>query len=229
MGTMRSILMSRSLPTSSVKTARGFTLAEVMVAMAITVFLTAVVYGLLTRAQSSFYDSEAKIKLRNELRQATQKMEMEIRQSGYDQTPTAQFVIQDNTGTGGSDIIRFSVPVICQTNGVLLDANGNPAHWGAYIKWGCTTSSCADADDTCATLEYKYIQYSLNGSGQIVRTTLSPALSTVSTQILAEDITGFQITLAGTRMLTLTINGQRVSATSRVITAVATQTIRLMN
>jgi prepilin-type N-terminal cleavage/methylation domain-containing protein len=225
----RSIPIFKLSPRSLVKPQRGFSLAELLVAMAIMVFVTGVIYSLLSKAQLAFYDSEATIKMRNELRLATQKIDMELRQSGYDSTGTPQYVILHGIGSFGSDILRFSVPVICQTGGTLLDASGNPAHWGATIKWGCTTSACADANNNCASVEYKYIQYSLNDSGQIIRSVLSPLFNTVSTQVLAEDITGFQVAIAATRMMTMTINGQRMSITRRMITASVTETIRLMN
>jgi prepilin-type N-terminal cleavage/methylation domain-containing protein len=225
----RSIPMFRWSPRSLVKPHPGFTLVELLLALAITVFMTAVLYGLLTRAQLSFYDSEAKIKLRNELRLMTQKIDMELRQSGYDGTGAPQFTILTGVGFNGSDILRFSVPVICESGGTLLDATGNPAHWGATIKWGCTTSACADANDSCASVEYKYIQYSMNGSGQIIRSVLSPIFNTVSTQALAEDITGFKVSIADMRMMTLAVDGQRMSTTRRVITASVAETIRLMN
>jgi hypothetical protein len=191
--------------------------------------VTGVLYGLLARAQFAFQDSEATIKLRNELRLLTQKIDMELRQSGYDSTGTPQFSIQYGAGINGSDILQFSVPVICQTNATLLDASGNPAYWGATIKWGCTTPDCADANNSCASVEYKYIQYALNGSGQVIRSVLNPLLNTVSTQALAEDITGFQVSVAETRMMTLDISGQRMSTTRRVITASVAETVRLMN
>jgi prepilin-type N-terminal cleavage/methylation domain-containing protein len=229
METDRSIPMFRWSPRSLVRPCRGFTLTELLVSLMITVFVTAAIYGLLSRAQISFYDSEAKIKLRNELRLATQKIDMELRQSGYDSTGIPQFTILFGIGPNGSDILRFSVPVICQTGGTLLDAAGNPAYWGATIKWGCTTSACADANDSCASVEYKYIQYSLNGSGQIVRSVLNSLFNTVSTQVLAEDIMGFQVSIANTRMMTLAINGQRMSVTRRLITASVAETVRLMN
>jgi hypothetical protein len=200
-----------------------------IVALGIAVFLFAIVYGLLGGAQSSFYNTDTSLELRNDLRIVFQKMEGELQYTGYNKLGVVQFNIMAGTGVNGSDIIRFSIPVVCDAASAFLDSSGVPAHWGAPLTWGCNSYTCMDADGSCLTVEYQYIQYSLNGSKQIVRTVLSPTAATVASQVIANDMTDLHAGLSGTRVLTLTITGQKRSGVGRMITASVSEKIRLRN
>jgi prepilin-type N-terminal cleavage/methylation domain-containing protein len=208
---------------------QGFSLVEIMVAMAISIALIAIVYGLLGNAGSLFYTADARMDLRSSIRLGMHKMVRELSQTGYNDAGVVQFSILDNSGVNGSDIIRFSIPVLCSSTATYLNASGDAANWGATTQWGCTTVACADTDDTCTTTEYKYIQYSMNNAGKLVRSTLDPFLAVKATQTLAENITGLQFSLAGTRMLTVTLTGQKMSQVQRPLSLSASETVLLMN
>ncbi|NTV28600.1 MAG: prepilin-type N-terminal cleavage/methylation domain-containing protein [Candidatus Omnitrophica bacterium] len=208
---------------------RGFSLVELMLAVGITVVLFSVVFGLLGVAQSGFHNTDAGLAIRDDLRTAFQKMEWDIKHTGYDSTGTAQFSILTGTGTNGSDIIRFSIPVVCDSASVFLNSTGTPAHWGASRTWGCDSYTCMDGDGSCSTVEYKYIQYSLNSSKQIVRSVLSAFFGTVSSQIVAGDITDLRISQSGSRTVVLAIAAEKKSAQGRMVTSSLNEKIRLMN
>lgn len=231
MGTERSTLTFRSLRGSMVKGRKGFSMAELLVSVAILVFLMTVIFGLLAAAQSAFNNADAGIQLRTVFRNAGQKMSWELARSGYDASAAAQFTISAGAGANGSDVIRFSVPVACDSTSSFLDSSGNPARWGAFLTWGCSTVACSDPDGSCATVEYKYIQYALNANGAIIRSVLSPSLGVVGTPvIIADNITDLHFsTTGGTSGLTFTITGQKKSASGMMVKDSTVQTVRFMN
>jgi hypothetical protein len=216
-------------------------------------------YGMLGGARNTFFDMAASSELRDNLRVSLQKIEMELRNSGrgyavesYDDTgcksadkataeaafsaASAAAVTEKFTITsGGSDSIRFSVPVLCSDHDPLLDACGNPAHWGAGLTWGCNSSACMDADNTCATginpfVDYKFIEYAVNaGTRQLERSVFDSSSVFVTTEVIGRNITGMVISADATMNITVTLTAQRVSGTSRMVTETASQTIRLMN
>lgn len=209
---------------------RGFSMAELLVSVALLIFLTSVIFGLLAAAQSSFYNADAGIQLRTIFRNAGQKMSWELARTGYDENLNPQFTISTGTGVNGSDVIRFSVPVPCDSTSAFLDASGNPERWGAFLTWGCNTTSCSDPDLDCNTVEYKYIQYALNADGSIVRSVLSPYLGVVGTTVIADDITDLRFaTTAGTSGVTFSMTGQKKSASGMMVTESTAQTVRFMN
>jgi len=214
-----------------VKGSKGFSMAELLVSMAIFVFLTAVIFGLLAGAQMAFNNADASIQLRTIFRNAGQKMSWELSRTGYDGSGNPQFVISAGAGANGSDVIRFSVPVPCDNTSSFLDASGNPVRWGALLTWGCSTVACADPDTACVTVEYKYIQYALNANGAIMRSVLSPTLIVEGVPVpLADNITGLRFsTTTGASGLTFTITGQKKSASGMMMTDSTAQTVLFMN
>lgn len=200
-----------------------------LVVLAISTFVVIAVFGLLNNARSSFFNQDAAIDLRNGMRNAAERMSLEMRQTGH-QATVAQFAILAGQGTGGSDIIRFSIPILCSATSTLLDGNGNPAYWGAPLTWGCDAHTCMDANASCAALEYKYVQYAINASNQLERKVLDGALATVnnSTTIIGQHITNMTASVNGF-IITLTLTGQKTSAANRVISAVYTNKFLLNN
>jgi|GEM_PF-894822 len=229
MGTMRSTPLSRCLHRSTADDRRGFTLIETMVAVGILVFLTMVIFGLLSASQSAYNDADTGIQLRDILREADQKISWELSHTGHDGGGVSQFTIFFGTGANGSDKIRFSVPVACDTTSSFLTTAGSPSHWGAYLTWGCDKVSCADADGNCATVEYKYIQYALNADGTIVRSALGPLMTVVAQQTIASNITDLHFATSGVNSLTFTLNARLKSPTGRTVTATTNQTVHYMN
>ena len=215
----------------SMDKAKGFTMAELLVTAAILSFVLLVVFGLLAAAQSSFFTMDTGTDLRNNLRLSAEKIASELRNTGY-QSASAQFTILDGSGTNNSDIIRFSIPVLCSAASTLLDANGNPSYWGAPLSWGCNTYTCMDANADCSTLEYKYVQYSINASNQLERKILNTAFNTVanSTTIVGNDISDMQITQsADTHVISFVLTGLKKSQTSRMVTVTFSQDVLLNN
>lgn len=229
MGTMSSTPLSNWSPGSTARAGRGMILIELVMALGILAFLAMVVFGLLASSRSAYFNVETSIQLRNIFRLAGQKMSWELAHSGHDEAGAAQFTVLAGAGSFGSDIIRFSVPVACDTASSFLTASGSPAHWGAYLTWGCDQASCADADGDCLTVEYKYIQYELNSSGEVVRSVLAPALAVVASQTIARDVTDLRFTASGANSLTFTMSGRLKSSVGRMITTTISQTVRFMN
>ncbi len=212
-----------------VNSRHAFSLVELMLVAALTAFLTAAVFGLLGNAQTNFFNADASIDLRNSMRLASEKISMELRNTGY-KSAVPQFSILDNTGVGGSDIIRFSIPILCTTTATLLDSSGNPAYWGAPKTWGCDASTCMDANNNCAIQEYKYVQYALNSSNQLERKILDTVLGTVSgtTTIVGQNITNLQATISSNQM-TVILSGQKISAVKKTLTMSYTNKVFLNN
>lgn len=211
------------------KSIQGFSLAEVMVSVAIFTFLLAAFFSILNGSQATVFNADAAIDLRNSLRIASEKIALELRNTGY-KSNVAQFSILTGQGTGGSDILRFSIPILCSATSTLLDNSGNPNFWGAPLTWGCNSYTCMDADGNCGTLEYKYIQYSINGSNQLERKILDSGLNVVagSTSVVGNDIVNLQAVLsADAHIITFTLTGRKT--TPRVVTATYSNDILMNN
>ncbi len=234
MATARSIRLLRWSPRSMVKGEAGYTLPELMLALSILIFLMTVVFSLLLASQGAFNTADAGIQLRTILRNVSQKMSWELQHTGHDAVAGAQFTIMPGAGFNGSDVVRFSVPVACDATSNFLDpATSNPAHWGAYLTWGCDQASCADADGDCATVEYRYMQYELSSSGSILRKVLDPSYAVVATQSVADSISDLRFSPSPTTGVatgvTFLISGQKTSHSGLVITDGINQTVRFMN
>ncbi len=224
--------MYRLRATSMVVKTKGFSLTELIIVMALLTFVMAAVFGLLGQAQSSLFTADTGIDLRNSLRLSSEKIALELRNTGY-QNNVAQFTISDGTGPNSSDVIRFSIPILCSSSSTLLNsATSNPNYWGAPLSWGCNSYTCMDANGDCSTLEYKHIQYSINSSNQLERKILSTALTTVSgsTTIVGNDITNFQVSLsADLHVITFVLTGQKKSPVGRTITVTYSTDVLLNN
>ena len=130
----------------------GFTLPEVMVSILILLIIVAGVYTSFSTGQDTWATTNTQVLLQQDLRTTIEHVSKELQETG-----SAQLIITDGAGFANSDGIRFSIPVICKAGTSIIDANGNVAHWGAPLTWGCFSSTCMDADDNCATVDYQYI------------------------------------------------------------------------
>lgn len=211
--------MARRKPT-------GFTLTEVMLVVMLITLLIAMSYAVFFSGEGLWFVSEKRIRLQENLRAVLQKISVELRQ-----TNSAQKNIFNAVGPNNSDSIRFSMPVICEAGGSLVDAAGDIAHWGAPLTWGCSVSTCMDADDDCASVEYKFLEYRMDAQNRLVRLVLNNALSVQRTDIIAEHLTDFQVAIdpLNNRVLTLTVAAQEKTVTNRVLQAQATQDVYLRN
>jgi prepilin-type N-terminal cleavage/methylation domain-containing protein len=187
----------------------GFTLVELMVVVALLTFLIASTYNTFLTGQSLWLRVDRSIELEDNVRKALDRIAPELAMSGHDKNGFFQVWIGNNGGTDGSDIVRFSIPVICENNGNPVDAEGNAAHWGAPLTWGCAQPSCMDEDNNCDTVEYKYIEYLLNNNHTLVRRVLNYGQVPVREEVIASNITDFQAEANfNQRIITLTLNAQ---------------------
>ena len=208
----------------------GYTMVEMLVVVAISAFMLTSMFTTLMTGQATWFTADSAIELRDNIRMSSEKIARELRESGFDSTHTAQVTVFDGTGVNATDILRFSMPVLCNTVTSLLDASGNVAHWGAPLTWGCTTSSCMDADNTCATVEYKYVQYEINSSNQLVRKILSPALAVARQETIASNVTNTQITTSvDQNVITIQLTAQKLSPLRKLITLTKSLDVYLRN
>jgi type II secretory pathway pseudopilin PulG len=141
-----------------------------------------------------------------------------------------QVDIGDGGGFSGTDVVTFSIPVICEAGGSIMDANGDVGNWGAPLNWGCTDSSCMDADNDCGTVDYSAIQYLMNSSNQLIRRVLDGGGSTVKDDVLGENITDFQAVMSpDLSMVTLTVQVSRETNLNRQISASSNFNVHLRN
>lgn len=201
---------------------KGYTLVEVMVSTLILAVFCAAGYTILSSGRAAWTTAETNIALQESLRKSFAKLPAELRQSD-----TAHVQISDGTGTGGSDVIRFSIPVICHSGDNVINTNGDVAHWGAPLTWGCTASTCMDADDDCSTTDYAFVQYLIN-NGALVRRVLNAEGNAVAETTVAENITDFQATLAG-GVVHLTVTATQKTATARILTTSVPEDVYLRN
>lgn len=202
---------------------QGFTLGEVMVVTLLVVTVMGMSYSIFLAGEGLWLASESKIRLQENMRLVLQRVAAELRQSN-----AAQQNIFNGTGPNGSDAIRFSIPVVCEAGGALTDSQGDVAHWGAPLTWGCANSTCMDADNDCATVEYKFLEFRINSQSQLVRVVLDNGINIKRTNIIAENITDFQISLNGS-LVTLNVSAREMTGNRRVLTAQASQDVYLRN
>lgn len=201
----------------------GFSFVEMLIVSLILVMAVGGAFVIFSSGQSAWFTTDVQIRLQENLRQVVDKISSELRQSRV-----GQGQIFDDVGTNNSDIVRFSIPIVCEADGKLLDQNGDVQNWGAPLTWGCTDSTCMDEDDDCLTRDYASVEYEINDSNQLVRQVLNEANNEVREDIFANNITDFQVALNG-EVITLTVTGQVTSDMNREFTAQATHDIYLRN
>lgn len=213
-----------------IKDRRGFSLLETLMVIAVLAVMITGGFMILSTGQSTWFTTDTRVELQENLRQTVDKLTRELSQTGLDRNGVAQYTISDAAGVNLSDIIRFSIPVICHNGDNFLDNNSNIAHWGAPLTWGCTASSCMDADNNCSTGDYKFIEYAIDANNKFLRRVLDPAGCIIRQDILAQDISDIQITVSADKnVLTLTITAQRKSALNRILTLSTVFEIYLRN
>lgn len=208
----------------------GFTLIETILVVAILSFLIAATYGAFLSGQSIWSRTDNAIELDENLGRAIDRIVPELRQTGHDSKGIFQISIDSHTGVGGSDIFRFSIPVICESGGNPVNAVGDTAHWGAPLTWGCTKASCMDENNNCDTVEYKFVEYRLNEQHNIVRRVLDFGMNVVREDIVSEDIVNMHLEPNfDQRMLTLKLTAQKIIGRNQNLTQELETKIRLRN
>lgn len=175
------------------KNHNAYTLIEAMMVVAILSFLVATTYGTFLMGQTIWNKTSHTIEMDEQLTKAAQRIYAELRLTGHDADGKYQLSFISQAGVNQSDIIKFSIPVICQTSGNPVDGNGDTAHWGAPLTWGCTQSSCMDQNNSCDTIEYKYLRYLIDEQFQFKRQVLDFSENVVREDIIAQNISNFHI------------------------------------
>lgn len=209
---------------------KGFSLVELMVAVAILVAMMGGVYMSMAAGQNSWANTALQVELQENVRLTLEKVSKELRESGSNGAGVMQVTINDNAGVNSSDVLRFFMPVICEAGQTVIDNNGDVAYWGAPLTWGCTGSTCMDADDDCSTVEYSYLEYAINNNNQLERRVRNTANAVVRTDIFAQKISDFQAVLsADNNEVTLTVTALGTSIKKRTMTLTDSMIVFLRN
>lgn len=198
---------------------QGFSLVELMVAVAILVAMIGGVYMSVAAGSNSWANTAVQISLQENIRLSLEKISKELRESGSNNVGSMQVTINDNSGTNGSDVIRFFMPVTCEAGVPVLDSNADVANWGAPLFWGCADSTCMDADNDCSTVEYSYLEYAINNNNQLERRVRDGANVLVRTDVFARDISDLQAVLsADQNVVTVTVTATGNTTKNRTLT-----------
>ncbi len=203
---------------------KGFSLMELMVTVAIISLMAAGGFAALSAGEASWFTAEASIQVHENLRKALDHVTAELRESHLSQVAIAQ-----GTGFNSTDVVKFSIPVICHTGDNLLNASGDVAHWGATLRWGCRDAVCMDSNDTCSSVEYKFIQYEVVTGNQLVRKVLDNVSTVIRQDIIANSITDFQARIVSGSLIELTLQAQVTSVLNRPVQATVQNNITFRN
>jgi hypothetical protein len=205
------------------KGTKGFSLMEMLVVFLVLVVVLTGGFLVFSTGQATWFTTDINIRLQENLRKSLARLTAELRQ-----TQTNQLQIFYGTGAHNTDILRFSVPVICAAGGFPIDTNGDVAHWGATLRWGCRDLACMDADANCSTVEYKYIEYLVTNDHKLMRRVLDAAGNLVRENEFAQDISDFQASING-RIVTLTVASEQKTVLNRVLSSDISVDIYLRN
>lgn len=209
---------------------KGLSLVEVLVVLLIFTILGGGLMVVLNTGQRTWFNADTQIELQQSMRKTLISLMAEIEESGIDKNGVSQLVLSDGIGANGTDVVKFSVPIVCQAGSSVLDASGDVAYWGAPLTWGCTAASCMDADNNCSTLDYKYLQYLIVNGDQLVRRVLNSANGVVREDLMAEGVSDLQSSVsADGRKVTVQITMQKMSVVNRLITLSSVVDVYLRN
>ncbi len=212
------------------KSRNGFSLVELMVSIAILVAMIGGVYMSAAAGRNSWANTALQVNLQESIRLSLEKISKEMRESGSNNLGAMQLTINDNAGTNGSDIIQFFMPVECEAGTPVMDANGDVAFWGAPLTWGCSDSTCMDADNDCSTVEYSYLEYAINNDNQLERRVRDGANALVRADIFASNITDMQAVLSGDQnVVTVTVTASGMTTNNRALSMDDSMDILLRN
>src|SRR3989338_5888945 len=92
---------------------KGFSLAELMVVMFVLLVVVGGSLTVLSSGQSAWFTADATMQLEQELRQGLTKVGKELSESGEDKNDVHQVTITNSGGPGNSDVVKFTMPVVC--------------------------------------------------------------------------------------------------------------------
>lgn len=208
----------------------GFTIIEIMIVVLILSIMITGAFLTVSTGSDSWLSTGAQIDLEENVRATFSRISKELQESGEDSLGNLQVAISNGTEFNGSDDIRFTMPIICETGVALVDVNGDVANWGAPLTWGCTDSSCMDADDDCSSRDYAQIGYKLNVLNQLIRRVYDSGGNTVDEFLIAQNITDFQVALSGDQnIVTVTVTASKNSDKGRSFSVTRSLEILLRN
>lgn len=114
---------------------RAFTLLEVLVITLLMSVVMGAASMVFISGQNLFTTTSSQSDLQAAAVRALSRIAFELQNSGHDATNTLKVSVLDNAGQGGSDVLRFAVP-LCVCGGSPIDSNGHVSHWGAPLLWG---------------------------------------------------------------------------------------------
>ena len=191
---------------------KGFTLIEILVVIVIFSIIVAATYQALFTGNSLWFQTETKIKLRENLRLSIDRLIREVQQSGIDKKGISQIFILNGEGFNSSDVLRFSIPIVCEVNGNVMGNDGYVAHWGAPLTWGCHAPTCMDADNNCNTIDYKYLEYRLSKDSKLLRRVLDYNWQVIREDVIAQHIMDFQVEQSfDQRIVSIHVTAEEVS------------------
>jgi prepilin-type N-terminal cleavage/methylation domain-containing protein len=124
-------------------TCTAFTLVEVMVVVLLLGIVMTASSMVFVAGQGLYMDTSVRSEVQTSVMQALYRVSLELQNSGYDSANTFQVSVLDNAGQGGTDILRFSVPM-CVCGMSPFDSTGSVRAWGAPLIWG--QSGCETAN-----------------------------------------------------------------------------------
>lgn len=191
---------------------KGMTLAEILMVTAILSFFLSAGFSALFAGDRIWKRTTDNINARANVRQTLQRIASELRESGLDSSGNLQVFIFDGTGPNGTDVIRFSTPILCGGNTSVLDNNGEVAYWGASRIWKCTSQSCMDPDNNCATTDFKFVEYRISTKNELLRRVIKANGAIVKENIFAANIRDLQSNfLSGSEKINISVTGQEMS------------------
>lgn len=212
------------------KSQGGFSLVELMVAVSILVAMIGGVYMSVAAGQNSWANTALQITLQENVRISLEKISKEMRESGSNSVGAMQIAINDNSGTNGSDVIQFFMPVECEAGVPVMDGNGDVAYWGAPLTWGCSDSTCMDADNDCTTVEYSYLEYAINNNNQLERRVRDASNALVRTDVFARNISDMQAVISGDQnVVTVTVTASGTTTNNRALSMNDSMDVLLRN
>lgn len=215
---------------SRLNNAHGLSLVELMVAVSILIAMIGGVYMSAAAGSNSWANTAMQVELQENIRLSLEKISKEMRESGSNSVGAMQVTINDNSGINGSDVIQFFMPVECEAGTPVIDGNGDVAYWGAPLTWGCSDSTCMDADDDCSTVEYSYLEYALNANNQLERRVRDSANALVRSDVFARNITDMQAVISGDQnVVTVTVTASGTTTNNRALSMNDSMDVLLRN
>jgi len=213
----------------------GLTLIEIMVVTLIITFMVGGIFMVFSAGQASWFNADTQIQMQQDLRRTLQRLSAELRQSKEHTVAADDHAdIADGTGVGGTDVLKFSYPIICEAGGSLLDpVSEEIENWGVSLDWLCSTLNCMDADGDCGFFEYKYVKYSLDNNNNLKREVYDENDALKKSEVFARDITDFQVAMSGDDtngyIYTVSVATQKETVTGRTMSAQASINVYLRN